>query len=236
MHHFDDVAKALASGLTRRRALRRVGVGLAGALLGSLGLGRARGQAPTPKNCADYCKNFLGIRPGHGNAYGQCVSNCATCLAAGGTACGADACCTDGQGCCDGTCTDLTTTSDCGSCGNACPSDDCRAATCTDGVCGGTPINEGGSCHDGAGTCHDGVCGDSAGVCGDFRCSPPRTSCEGNDNCTCLTTPEGIDACVFIGGSCQFAIACTSSADCPVGYVCADASCACRVPTCFPYC
>ena len=226
MHHFDDMAKALASGLTRRRALRRVGGGLAGALLGSLGLGRAWGQAPTPKNCADYCKNFLGIRPGGGDAYGKCVSNCATCLDGGGTACGADACCAAGQGCCNGSCTDLTTTSNCGECGRVCPADDCRAATCTNGICGTTPTNEGGSCYNGVGTCHNGVCGGGGGVCGEF-CDVFFSNPCGDNGCHCLTTVEGIDVCFNLTICGQ---ACTSSADCPVGEACINTSCFCGGP------
>jgi hypothetical protein len=40
-NHFDELAMALAQGLTRRGALRCIGGGLAGALLASCGLGKA---------------------------------------------------------------------------------------------------------------------------------------------------------------------------------------------------
>ena len=38
---FDDLTKALAAPTTRRQALKRLGAGLAGALAGAFGLGRA---------------------------------------------------------------------------------------------------------------------------------------------------------------------------------------------------
>ena len=37
-HRFDEIAKDLVGGLSRRQALARLGGGLAGMLLGSLGL------------------------------------------------------------------------------------------------------------------------------------------------------------------------------------------------------
>src|SRR4051812_38432758 len=91
MHHFDEMAKALAVGLTRRQALQRVGGGLAGALLASLGLGKAWG-AGGPQTCSDYCKTTLGLT---GHAASQCVTNCKKCIPSGGTACGADNCCSN---------------------------------------------------------------------------------------------------------------------------------------------
>ena len=52
---FDDLTKALAAPTTRRQALKRLGVGLAGALAGAFGLGRAEEVA------ADHCKT-LGFK------------------------------------------------------------------------------------------------------------------------------------------------------------------------------
>lgn len=40
-HQFDELAKALAGGISRREALRRVGGGLAGLFVASVGLGKA---------------------------------------------------------------------------------------------------------------------------------------------------------------------------------------------------
>ena len=44
MIRFDELAKDLAGGMKRREAFRRIGGGLAGALLASFGVGRARAQ------------------------------------------------------------------------------------------------------------------------------------------------------------------------------------------------
>jgi hypothetical protein len=49
---FDELAKALAEGVTRRGALRLVGGGFAGALLASVGLGKAYGSGSCgPVDC-----------------------------------------------------------------------------------------------------------------------------------------------------------------------------------------
>jgi hypothetical protein len=133
------MAKALAAGLSRRQALRRFGGGLAGAFLASLGLAQAQGapkrsESDGPKNCADYRKNYVGVAPGHGDAYGKCVSNCRPCINGGGTACGADNCRTDGEPCSsdpDGTCE-----SPCLANSSACTkSSDCCINSCFLGVC-----------------------------------------------------------------------------------------------------
>jgi hypothetical protein len=87
-HRFDELAKALALGQTRRQALRRIGGSLSGALLASLGLGKVWG-APPITTCPGYCRS-IGIDPGHGNAFGKCVSNCSNCVNTGGRACGPD--------------------------------------------------------------------------------------------------------------------------------------------------
>ena len=100
-HHFDELSKVLAEGLTRRGALRQIG-GLAGGLLAAVGLGKAW-AAPPPTNCAGFCRS-LGITPGGGNAYGKCVSNCSNCKDAGGIPCGADDCCVGDEVCCGETC------------------------------------------------------------------------------------------------------------------------------------
>jgi hypothetical protein len=119
-HRFDVLAKSLAMGASRRDVLRQLGGGLAGALLASMGLGKAWGQSPhaaSNASCAKFCRDECGIRPGGGNAFGQCVSSCQRCLnrtgappcacpAPGSTAvlcCGAnDQCCSSGTlaGCC----------------------------------------------------------------------------------------------------------------------------------------
>jgi len=85
MHRFDEVAKALARGLTRRESLRAVGGGLAGALLAAVGLGKAWGAPALRKiknphaQCQQFCRDH-GANPGGGNCHGTCVSSCEACV------------------------------------------------------------------------------------------------------------------------------------------------------------
>lgn len=81
--------------------------------------------------------------------------------------------CTSTEGLCKGVCTDLTTTANCGGCGNACVDNQ----TCTAGVC--TCPNNGNLC--------DGVCTDlttlqNCGLCGN-ACNVDALSCT---NATCV--------------------------------------------------
>jgi len=78
---FDELAKNLAQSVTRRQALRRFGVGIAGAVLASLGL-RDRAEAgkhqPTPecKKACNHCRSYpWGCRP---DDLG-CLLNCQCC-------------------------------------------------------------------------------------------------------------------------------------------------------------
>jgi hypothetical protein len=179
MHHFDEMAKALAGGLTRRQALRRVAGGLAGVLLGSLGVGRVWGQAAG--TCPDYCRG-LGLTPGDGNAFGKCVSNCARCK---GHPCGADACCTGDQ-----SCAVFGTHGVCGRCGMI----DCHDLK----FCGGSCSSSGDICA--CGTTADGedVCVFTEGTC--VRCSSDADCPESGQvcvatNCSCAQT--GGRVCAF---------------------------------------
>lgn len=85
-NQFDELTKALAGGLTRREALTRIAGGFAGALLASMGLGKAWGQSPNAAPnayCEKFCRYECEISPGGGNAFGQCVSSCENCLNSG---------------------------------------------------------------------------------------------------------------------------------------------------------
>src|SRR5438046_375145 len=95
--HFDQLTKALATGVSRRDALKRFVGGVFGGLLAAVGLGKTAG-AQAPGTCPAYCRS-IGLTPGGGNAFGKCVSNCAKCRDAGGIECGASGCCTGGDAC-----------------------------------------------------------------------------------------------------------------------------------------
>ena len=83
---FDELAKWLASGVSRRDALRRVGGILAGAALASL-LPR-RTQAATPDRGNDECAHFCNMVYPPGRERGRCKSEAAKgegpCYACGG--------------------------------------------------------------------------------------------------------------------------------------------------------
>src|SRR5262245_47938029 len=100
--HFDELTKDLASGVSRRDALKRFVGGIFGGLLAAVGLTKTAG-AQAPGTCPAYCRS-LGINPGNGNAFGKCVSNCSNCRLAGGTECGASGCCHGNEVCQNGTC------------------------------------------------------------------------------------------------------------------------------------
>jgi hypothetical protein len=70
---FDDFAKALARGVSRREALRHLGGCLAGTLLALWDVGKAR-AAPSPRSaCQEYCQGYLGLR---GRDLGECMQLC----------------------------------------------------------------------------------------------------------------------------------------------------------------
>jgi hypothetical protein len=78
--HFDELSKALASGASRRSALKRFAAGVAGAVVASVLPGRSAEAQSGESECRVICREW-GLQ---GQAYGQCVSQCATCVAHGG--------------------------------------------------------------------------------------------------------------------------------------------------------
>src|SRR6187551_2257169 len=97
---FDELARDLARGLSRREALRRVAGGLGCALLAALGLaprGEAQACAPGQIRCAGLCVNPLTD-----------PKNCGAC----GTGCNAT------HLCCNGLCKNPSNDpKNCGACG-----------------------------------------------------------------------------------------------------------------------
>jgi hypothetical protein len=186
-HQFDELAKALAEDLSRREALRRIGGAVAGALLVSLGLGRAWGQSGAV-DCGRWCTQRLPL----GKARGRCASTCESCQASGGTPCttgaqGGVICCTGGATsvCCGGACVDTTSDpKNCGGCagagGTVC---DATKEHCVSGKCAPTCKSLGQTCSS-TEECCNGSCNGSPKTCclgANMRCtydsdccSPPR--------------------------------------------------------------
>ena len=79
-HRFDALAKAMAATVSRREAITRLGGGLAGAVLASLGLGKSWSDPAPNSHCEEFCRNTCAISPGGGNAFGKCVSSCEHCV------------------------------------------------------------------------------------------------------------------------------------------------------------
>jgi len=135
---FDDMARLLARVTTRRAA---VGMALAAAIGGS-GAAEARICRAAGASCTARTVCCNGTCP-TGNAVPRGQRNRCPCSA--------------GLTWCSSVCLDLTTTSNCGSCGNQCPA----GIPCTDGSCciatGNTCTNDGDCC--------SGICETASGTC-----------------------------------------------------------------------
>ena len=72
---FDELAKELAQSVTRRGALKKFGVGLAGIALASLGLvSKAQAGSWRSKKCLENCLRHCA--QGDSNCYNRCSSLC----------------------------------------------------------------------------------------------------------------------------------------------------------------
>jgi hypothetical protein len=111
-NRFDELAKAVAGGISRREALRRVGGGLIAALLAPLGVGKAwavpgmGGERGRGEGCGVSCQR-IGLTPGS-DPFVDCTEACEACKDEGGTPCfgGVDNvdCCVDSESCEEGVC------------------------------------------------------------------------------------------------------------------------------------
>ena len=79
---FDELTKSMAQSVTRRAALKKFGVGLAGIALACFGLAnKAEAAAGRPKWCepTNYCccRNCVTHLPKSDPTYSDCVTQCA---------------------------------------------------------------------------------------------------------------------------------------------------------------
>ena len=73
---FDELAKGLAQSVTRRGALKKFGVGLAGIALATLGL--ANNTEAAGKNCDKFCSNHCKkkYQTDYTLCYASCLKRC----------------------------------------------------------------------------------------------------------------------------------------------------------------
>ena len=185
-HWFDDLARTVAGGVSRRDALRRIGGGLAGGLLVALLPGPASaeqgGGNPGRGNdeCAHFCNEAFPPGPQRGACKSAAARGRGPCFECGPRApaghpplCGA-VCCPPGQVCCGGRCGPPPGPSCCCSCYAVDPvTGDQRLLFCTTAL---TNVDE---CQDlcpqGAGFSHRARCG--TGASGTTVCGPGAAGC-----------------------------------------------------------
>src|SRR6476469_5418626 len=139
-HWLDDVARTVASGVTRRQALRRIGGGLAAAIVASFGLPSQKAEAKlrcehfpdTPNRCpARGSKAICTNLKTDANNCGSCGARCSSLnICVDGKCVAGPAGCAVGQTPCNGVCRDLNSdNANCGACGRVCnaPTSSCRA-------------------------------------------------------------------------------------------------------------
>lgn len=82
-NQFDELAKGMAQSVTRRGALKKFGVGLAGLALAALGLAN-RAKADPVVHCESY-EDCAGLGAGFACCKGKCINldfdihNCGSC-------------------------------------------------------------------------------------------------------------------------------------------------------------
>jgi stigma-specific protein Stig1 len=213
---FDALTREAAAGLPRREVLRRLGLGLGGALLGAVGVAPAwaakpssggggcpSGQFACPPGsrvhccpngytcCGGYCA-YTGSDPNNCGGCGHVCKNsysCSNgvCCPSGYTGCGTSSCCASTQACVNGAC--CTTNS------NTCsPYSECCSQNC--------------SSYSGTGIC----------------CPTGQTNCSGN----CVNTNTDNNNCGGCGSSyaCLQGYTCSNGACCPTGSTnCGGGSC-----------
>ena len=146
-HPFDDLARTLAAGASRRGVLRAIG----GAVLGTLVAAPPRPVlADGNADCAHFCDDVEPPGPGRGECKSDAAQQQGLCYTCGPAAtaghpdvCGVGTssvtCCTVASPTCCGNATCVNLQSDvtnCGTCGNACKAPANASAVCTNGKCG----------------------------------------------------------------------------------------------------
>ena len=72
---FDELTKGMAQSITRRSALKKFGLGLAGMVLACLGLAN-KADAATPAECRALCTSTCSSYPAGSASYNSCYRTC----------------------------------------------------------------------------------------------------------------------------------------------------------------
>ena len=175
----DDISRITASSISRREAFKLVGGAVGGALLASLGLGRASRGLGVPAGGAQ-APEFIKCPSGEFRCGATCCKNGLTCCNG--------KCCASGQTCCGTTCCDR----------RQC----CREICCTSGercidgrCCPSAQACFGRCCPSGQTCCNAFLCCPSGQCCNHGqRCCPPSEACC-NNRCV-KRAPSGSSPCV----------------------------------------
>ncbi len=149
-YQLDELSKALASGVSRRDVLKRIGAGLTGAVLASVGTRRA---TAAPSTCAVFCAEVTQSGP----ANAQCRQACRQCGNDPSLLCGGFGrpfiCCAPNSSCCFSQTGEFCCPSGTECCGEGC----CASGTCCFTQDGPTCCPSGQTCaydpNTGTGTC-----------------------------------------------------------------------------------
>lgn len=202
---FDDLAKTLASRLTRRRLIEGIAALSASTAIGKLRPSDVeaarRGSTPTPVPAT--CSDGMTACDG-GCCDGDCTSTGA-CCPAGRSVCG-PTCCASPAACCDNACCPDGTV--CIGEELCCPAEAmCGDVCCLEGVC------------------LDGTCCDAASVCGDSCCAAEEYQCcEGA--CLQCCTDDDCDADSVCNASGACVPGCNGDGDCDGGTCLGGVCCA----------
>jgi hypothetical protein len=206
-HRFDTLAKAMATGTTRRQALKWLSGIMGGMLVGSPLTANADNSALT-KDCNRYCHNTLLLR---GAALNTCINACVQCggkdsnrlcgpqnnMVCCSTPCCNGTCCASGQTCANGICCSSGQTN-------------CNGTCCSTTCCNGTTCCASGE------TCVSNVCtaphnrvncicqnGDRKSKCVAFDCISDSTQAQAVCNTACASSGGALGAAGCGIGDCS---------------------------------
>jgi hypothetical protein len=248
-NRFDELAKSLAGSVSRREALVRLGAGLAGVVLASLGARPVEAQGNSA--CDNFCDSiFTGSDAGHCTsdaAHGEGICyQCGPAAPAGHpdfcnvAGIGPTCCTSTAPNCCSGKCVTLSSdVNNCGMCGMGCsgPTNGNGHAVCNQGTCDivcdngfnksgsmcvAACLSFGSTCGSGSPCCSGLACGGSA-VVGTCCLADQSTACTTNAQCCsgeCFAAGTPFATCCLSGGA-----TCVSDQQCCSGLHCTNGQC-----------